>query len=245
MKNKALILVWGLLSMTLSSALAQEAPVLELRLTRDWGLGAGNNIEGTFSYRVTAPDEVARVVYLMDGEAIAESESPPYRYQFNTSDFPPGLHTMSAAGYTDDEKELLSNTITRNFLAPETARKTTVWIVGGIFAIVAVGWVATFLLSTRGKSSQQAAVSGAQGTAVCPTCGKPYARHLWAPNFGHTKYDRCPHCYKWHMVRRASQPEIDAALKILYGEEDGETAVVPPSPEEILRKQLDDSRFDK
>ena len=243
MKRRAAFFVLILTALSAFGVFAQAETAVELRLTRDWGFAMGSNVEGRFSYRVTAPDNVVRVEYLMDDAVIAESTATPYRYQFNTEDFPDGSHTMQAIGYTADGQTLVSNSITRNFLPPTIARQATIWLIGGIFAVIAAGWLIVYIIGTRGKSEQQKAVSGAHGTAVCPKCSKPFARHLFAPNFGTTKYDRCPHCHKWSMVGRASQTEIDAALETLHGTED-DTAVAATSPEDDLRKQLDDSRFE-
>ncbi len=244
MKLKATFFVFVLIMISAVSVFAQEDTAVQLRLSRDWGFGMGGNIEGTFSYRVTAPDNVVRVEYLMDDAVIATGTETPFRYQFNTEDYPDGSHTMQAIGYTADGQALPSNSITRNFLAPNVASQATIWLVGGILAVIAVGWLLTYFVGTRGKSAKEKAVSGAHGTAVCPNCSKPFARHLFAPNLGATKFDRCPHCHKWNMVGRASQAEIDAALEILHGSKD-DTAVSPTtSPEDDLRNQLDDSRFE-
>ncbi len=243
MKPKTIFIVLVLLLVSVASTFAQEETAVNLRLSRDWGFAMGNNIEGTFSYRVTAPDNVIRVEYLMDDLVIAEGTETPYHYQFNTEDFPEGPHTMQAIGYTADGQALSSNSITRNFLPPSVARQATIWLIGGVLAVIAIGWLITYFVGTRGKTKEQKAVSGAHGTAVCPNCGKPFARHLFAPNFGTTKYDRCSHCHKWNKVGRASQAEIDAAMEILHGTAD-DTAVAAANPEDHLRKQLDDSRFE-
>lgn len=236
-------ILWLLLLVLAAAPVFGQEQDLQLRLTRDFGSAFGSgNIRGTFSYRVTAPDDVVGITFLMDGEPVAEATEPPWRYQFNTADYPDGIHTLSAVGVTSNGRELTSNSLTRNFLPASTANRTTLILVGSILALV-VGFTAlSAWLSRRGLSGDAKAVSGAHGTAVCPSCGKPFARHLWAPNLVTGKFDRCPHCGKWNLVGRASQPEIEQALTLLR-DEPAETSA-PPNPADDLKKRLDDSRFD-
>jgi hypothetical protein len=69
--------------------------------------------------------------------------------------------------------------------------------------------------------------------------------HIWGLNVVTGKYDRCPHCGKWSLVRRA-HPDVLQSAAEAFAEADAATAVSPPTPndEDALRKQLDDSRFD-
>ena len=79
------------------------------------------------------------------------------------------------------------------------------------------------------------------GTAVCPTCGKPFARHLWAPNLGVGKFDRCPHCKKWSMVGRATPDQVRDAIILL---DDNQPKAAAEESAETLQKRLDNSRYD-
>lgn len=221
-------------------AYAQE-PGLELHLTRDFGSAIGSgSIRGTFSYRVSAPDDVMRVTFLLDDAPVAEDTAPPWRYQFNTADFPDGVHTLSASGLTRDGRTLTSNSLTRNFMPAATANRAILTIISVIGALILGVTLLSAWISRRGLSDEAKAVSGAFGTAVCPFCGKPFARHLWAPNLGAGKFDRCPHCGKWNLVRRATPAEIERSLALLHDD----TAANPPPPRDDLRQRLDDSRYD-
>ncbi len=37
--------------------------------------------------------------------------------------------------------------------------------------------------------------------ATCPKCGKQFHRSIWALNLGWHRYERCPHCKKWSLIR--------------------------------------------
>lgn len=242
MKRIAWLLAAALLACT-AVAFAQE-PGLELRLTRDFGSAIGSgNIRGTFSYRVNAPDDVTAVTFLLDDVPIAEVTETPWRYQFHTADFPDGVHTLSASGVTRDGRTLTSNSLTRNFMPAAAANRAILTIVAVIGALFLAVTLLSAWFSRRGLSDEAKAVSGAFGTAVCPFCGQPFARHLWAPNLGAGKLDRCPHCGKWNLVRRATPAEIERSLALLRKEE-AKTAVDTPPPSDDLHKRLDDSRYD-
>ncbi len=42
------------------------------------------------------------------------------------------------------------------------------------------------------------------GRRSCPECHGEYAAPLFALNFGRTRYERCPHCRRWHWTERAA-----------------------------------------
>jgi len=39
------------------------------------------------------------------------------------------------------------------------------------------------------------------GRRNCPECGSDYAAPIFALNFGQTRYERCPHCRRWHWAK--------------------------------------------
>lgn len=222
------------------SVLAQDEPALQLRLSRDNGYGLGNQMQGNFSYRVSGPDNLVRVEYLMDGEVIGESTSEPFRYRFVTDNFELGLHEMSAVGYTSDGQTLESNVVRGDFVSPQVS-STFVYIVLGLVVVV-VG--ARFLIF-RNSSGTSKKGYGAFGGAVCSNCGRPFARHWWALNLMATRFDRCPHCGKWQGTRPATAEQLAEAEQY-----EASLSGAPAHPEievdekEKLRKQLDDSRFE-
>jgi hypothetical protein len=57
------------------------------------------------------------------------------------------------------------------------------------------------------------------------------------------KFDRCPYCGKWSLVRRASQAQLQEA-EAAELREAGEGITLPEaSPEEKLRKDMENSRY--
>jgi hypothetical protein len=83
---------------------------------------------------------------------------------------------------------------------------------------------------------------GLGGGAVCKRCGRPYALNFFSPHLFFHKLARCPHCGKWTLARPSSQEALRAA-------EQAEVGAQPAAPretaEEILRRQIEDSRMTK
>jgi hypothetical protein len=243
MKSKPLLALIFLLTSLLFSqhALAQDEPVLQLRLSRDNGYGLGNQMQGNFSYRVSGPDDLVRVEFLMDGEVIGEATEEPFRLNFVTDDFDLGRHEMSAVGFTVDGDRLESNTFIGEFVSPEVTNRFVFVVVG--FAVVV--FVARFLFFRQG-SGQTKQGYGMFGGAVCSKCKRPFARHWWGLNLLTTKFDRCPHCGKWQGTRVATAEELAAAETY-----ERELTLGKPAPaenglnaDEKLRKKLEDSRYE-
>jgi hypothetical protein len=226
-------------------ARAQEQPPLDLKLIRTFGYGGFNEIEGNFKMRIANPPPLERVEFKIDDEIVYTATQVPFEYSFKTEDFPPGIHTMSALGYTSGGDVLASNSITTNFLSGEESQQRTIGLVGPILlllvGVTAISWLVTrFVGRRRGYIFGQ---YGSAGGAICPRCGKPYSRHFLSPNLGAGKLERCPHCGKLAIVRQASRDELEKAEALLAGDS---TSIDSPgtTDEERLRRMLDDSRYE-
>ncbi len=227
-------------------ALAQGEPALQLTLRRDFGTGMGANIQGTFSLRAAGPDNLERVEFLLDGQVIGQANAAPFQFRFQTDAYPPGTHTLSAVGYTADGQTLTANTLTRNFLAGSQAIRMVLWVLVPL-VIIAVGsrWL-THKIAGRGQtaSSEAVAVNGPFGGTICPKCKRPFARHWWGFNIGVGKYDRCPHCGKWSIVRSVHPDILAASLEAMKQADAQESQPPAPNDEDSQRRRLDDSRYE-
>ena len=223
-----------------SLAFAQDDPALQLSLSRDNGYGLGNQMQGHFSYRVSGPDNLVRVEYLMDGEVIGESTAEPFRFRFVTDNFELGIHEMSAVGYTADGQTVESNVIRGDFVSPQVTNRFVIGVVG--FAVVVVAARFLFFRDRSGKAKKG---YGAFGGVVCSNCKRPFAGHWWALNLLAARYDRCPHCGKWQGTRVATADQLAEAEA--YEASLGRGAPAPDDEtdaKEKLRKQLENSRFE-
>jgi len=244
-----ILLLQGFIILPAHHVLAQEDTSLTLKLNRDFGYGLGNQMQGRFSYRVSGPDDLERVVFLLDGESIGEDNEAPFRLQFQTDDYALGPHAMSAVGYTSSGIELHSNVIDRKFVSGSNVNNTELWIIIPVVVLAIGGRIIASRIANRGRhKTGKQALSGVYGGTICPNCNRPYAIHFWSLRLVTTHFDRCPHCGKWKMVHRVPFELLEAAAEAAEAADATAEANNPPpsptNPEEKFRNQLDDSRFD-
>jgi DNA-directed RNA polymerase subunit RPC12/RpoP len=239
--------------MALFVCLAAAAPALAqgeeltLRLSRDWGYGGFNNdIQGTFSMKVTGPDDLARVEFYIDDAQIGEDTSAPFKFQFVTDNYPLGAHSLWAMGYAAGGQELRSQAVSATFVPASATTGMLLKIFVPLAAVIVGAILLAALVSIVTGRKLKSLPPGTPrqyplGGAVCPKCGRPFAMHLLGLNLLSGKLDRCPYCGKWSVVRRvplaklrdAEQAELEAAQ-----------GPVPETPEEEkLRQKLDDSKY--
>lgn len=246
-----LILVIGLTALFGMAAAGQGTEAeLVLGMRRDFGYGGFGEIQGNFRLTVSGPENLVRVVFRMDDQTLGEVTAAPWQLRFHTDNFAPGSHTLAATGYTASGQELHSNEITTRFLSSEDAGKATgrlvVTLLGGIFGLMALSaLVSSLLFRRKGGAPAPGAPRnyGLAGGAVCSRCGRPFARHIWAPNMVMGKLERCPYCGKWAILRAASPAELAAAeaaeLQTPAGPEQAGAAAAAGQ----LERDLEDSRF--
>ena len=239
------------ISLSFFTTRAQSDEDLILSLRRNFGYSSGTGkIQGTFTITITGPDSLNRVVYIIDDEVMGEVTTSPYKLQFQTNDYPLGIHTITALGYTHDGTELHANHIRVEFVSAEAGWQSAMKIVIPLLVIVFGGMILSYTITTlTGRRSKSYTPLGAPrsyglwGGAVCPRCSRPFARHLWGLNLGAGKFDRCPHCGKWSLVHRAHPNELRAAEAAELETSSDLNQTPEISEEEKLRKELEDSRY--
>ena len=121
-------------------------------------------------------------------------------------------------------------------------------VVGALALVGVLVVVFTVIDIRRGRKSHTplgaARRYGLMGGTVCPKCGRPFSRHWWAPNALAGKLDHCPHCGRWSVVRALPLDQLRAAEAAELQNAQPATPLPNLSPEEKLRRQLDDSRYD-
>jgi len=238
-----------LLLAVLALAVCADEPKLTLRLRRDFGYGGfSGEIEGSFTLTATGPPDVARVVFLMDGQPVAEALQAPFQYRFQTGQFPPGTHSIQAVGFAATGSELQSNVVGARFLTSAEAKQGISGLIlpllGIIFGLMFLSYVVTYLLSRRaGASGKGRRGYGVSGGAICPRCKRPFACALFGLPLIGSQLERCPHCGKWAFVQRASPEALAAA-------ESAQAAVGASGPslrirneDDQFQRELEDSRY--
>jgi len=236
----------------LSPAFAQtEEEQLSLRLSRDFGYSSGTgDIQGTFSMRVNGPDDLVLVVFFIDEQSLGEISEPPFRLRFSTDDFPTGIHRMSAVGYSSSGKEYRSNEIQAEFVTAQQGWQKALRFMLPLLGFIALAVLISLLfpmLISRGKTAslQPGAARNYRpfGGTICPKCQRPFGMHLYGLNLLVGKYDRCPYCGRWSLVRSASSAQLAAAEAAEIEFAAQSSLAKPVNEAEQLEHDLDDSRF--
>jgi len=242
----ALLLVGGLALTLAGSARAQERNI-RLSLHKDWGFSLGGQIQGLFTLSVSGVQGITSVSFELDNKELAVVAQPPFTLQFSTDKYPSGRHTFSAVGRTSEGRELKSNIVNVEFLSAEAGWRATQRIIIPLLALVGL----VIILATAGQlvlGRRQRHLEpgmprnyGIHGGAICPKCGRPFVLSFFSLNLVTRKLERCPYCGKWSMVRPASREALAAAEAAEV--EASRPAVPEPSPEEKLRRQIEESRY--
>jgi hypothetical protein len=225
---------------------------LQINLRKNWGYSSGTGkMQGTFTIQANGPEELSRVIFYLDEQVLGEANEIPFNLQFSTDNFPLGVHQFSAIGYTSSEGQLTSNILQVEFVTPNEGWQAAMKIIVPLAVLIlgALGLaILVPLIFTRGKKEQLPLGAprnyGYHGGAICPKCGRPFSRHIYGLNLGMHKFDRCPYCGKWSLVRRASNEEL-AAAEAAEVKAAQEGAFQPTRSErENLIKELEDSRYE-
>ena len=203
------LLLVALLSMSVVGKVLAQAEELNLSFSRDFGYSSGTgDIQGTFSMKVSGPDDLARVEFYIDDTKIGEDSESPFRLQFTTDNYPLGVHEMYAIGYSADGREYRSRIVTANFVSADegwqAAGKIAIPLITVVFGAILLSVVVPMLIG-RGKREELPLGAerkyGLRGGSICPKCKRPFALPFFSMNLGFSKLARCPYCGKVSVVR--------------------------------------------
>jgi hypothetical protein len=232
--------------LSFSAVMAQDSPYT-LRIVRDWGYGNGADINGRMSLSVKGDqDKIQQVTFFIDGEVMASVAAAPFKFQFDTNNFEPGLHRLTAEVKTTTGESYTTNGLVSNFVEKGQANQSMLKIlllVGGI-VVVSLG-IQLFMQKNANKNAKfdenGHAIYGVWGGAVCPSCGQPFSRSFLGINLVGVRLERCPHCGKLVAARRATPDQLEAA-ELRSRPESVEQAPVK-SDTEKKQESYDDSKY--
>jgi len=228
------------------AAAQEENPPLTLSLRKEFGFRGGNQIQGRFSIHVAGPEDIVRVLYLIDDQVVGESDQEPFDFSFNTGIYSLGQHVLQAKGITAGGMTITSEPRVLEFISAEAGALTAVKIIlpllAGIAAVTVLAALVTGSFGRRSGASHPGEY-GIAGGAVCPKCGLPFSRHGFSPNVVVGKLERCPHCNRWSIVRRAIPEALELAETKLAAE-NASGLWEPESDEARLARQIEESRFE-
>jgi DNA-directed RNA polymerase subunit RPC12/RpoP len=252
MKKRMLVLLTLLaLTLVLVPAAAAQDSGLSISFSRDFGYSSGGgDIQGLFTVTARGPADLARVVFYIDRRVLGEADRPPFKYQFNTDNYPTGVHILHAEGATASGTVMRSVDISARFVTAAEGTQAGLRIAIPILAIVfGAMLLATLVPILTGRKTRELPAgthrSYPLGGAICPKCGRPFAVHLYGLNLLGRKYDRCPYCGRWSIVSYASMDKLRAAeeAELAGAVTEGAGQVQGLSAEEKLKQELDESRY--
>jgi len=231
------ILLVFFLGLSTSLVNAQGESSWTISLRRNWGYGAGSNIQGSMTLSISGDIvSVTRVEYFIDDQLLSDQNEAPFSFSFNTDNYEEGVHELHARVYTKNGEVISVGPSIYNFLSSADAMNTTFRLIGIILGLTLLGMAISYFISSRSRSSGERGV-GPLGLAVCKRCGQTFPRSIFGFNLVAGKFERCPHCGKWQLTRRASEAEIEQAERKLHPEEF-------PTVERLPEKDtLEESRF--
>jgi len=225
-----------------------------IHLDRDFGFGNGSQIRGTFSISLIGTAEnVSAVVFKIDDQELAALSQPPFKFQFNTSNYPSGSHALSAEVTLKGGSTLTTPARTYQFATAEEEgafMKEIIFPLLGVLLLITVLGVGSQYLAARGKPAGGPEPGtqrnyGFTGGSICPKCNRPTPIHPLGFNLVVGKLSRCDNCGKWSIMRRVPMELLRAAEIAEVKADQAGAASMEKSEEEKLRDLLDNSRYTK
>ena len=246
-KRTLLLLLMLAMLVTVQPVYAQEGePTLAVSLRKDFGYALGSHIQGTFSVHVGEEEDITQIALWIDEEQITVDDEAPYSIRFTTSDFTPGVHNITVIGLMTDGDEISSQPIEVEFLTTEQARGQAFELLIPVLAIVLVVMVLGALVPAligRRKLTFKPGAYGPAGGAICTRCNLPFSRNYFSPNLLVGKLERCPHCGKWSIAKRASTSNLEAA-EARFAASMAKGGIQKEDEGTLLRRMIDDSRYE-
>jgi hypothetical protein len=241
--KKSIVAFFAILAaMTMTQVVFAQSQLV-LSINRDFGYGGfDNKIEGLFSLEAEGPEDLSRVNFFVDEDLIAATEQRPFRIQFSTNNYSPGEHRLYAIGFTSSGGELRSNEIIRVFITKEESRNAVMGIIIPTLAIIVGLMILSLLIQTLLGRKEQVGKYGILGGTVCPKCSLPFSLKVLGINWFGGKLQRCPHCGKWSVVKRANADDLATAEAKYRGEES--TQISSEGEDIRIKRQIDDSRYE-
>ncbi len=252
----AALLVMSLALSGIRPAIAQTpaASVYTMSLSRDFGYGMGSQIRGTFSAHINGPQGISQVTYTIDGQVLATVNTSPFSYQFNTSSYATGVHSLYAEVTASNGTVYTTPTVTYDFVSQSQQNSgmgniliPLLAVVFGLILIVVLGQTIAFR-RRKGPGVPLGAERnyGVAGGSICPHCHRPTPRHMWGFNVGFGKFDYCENCGKWSVMRALPIDVLRAAEQAEKANagNGSQTPIKEKTEEEKLREMIDKSKYD-
>lgn len=150
-KVLSLVCLGFILLFVLTSAAA--APSLNLSTYKNNGYGLGNDIGGLWTYTAQVSPDVVFVEFYLDNQLQMNATVAPFKWQFNTADYPLGEHTFRVVAY---DSSGLTATVEKQANFVEYSFTDALVLIVAAFGVVMVISLAVLLFRVRRKASKSA-----------------------------------------------------------------------------------------
>ena len=156
---------------------------VKLSLVRKFGTEIGGEIRGTFTVKAKAPD-ASSVSFYLDDQLVSTDSIEPFKWTFNTHNYPGGAHVIKAVASFPDGR-IDEGTIRVQFVS-KFGSKMLIFV-----AIVVLSVAGSILL---GLVLAQREKQRYQGRTRCPVCGTVFDRQWSYFHMGKAYRNTCPTC---------------------------------------------------
>lgn len=250
------LLVIGMVLLVVMPVFAQDVEY-RLNINRTFGYSSGNQIKGSFKLDVVPTTDVKSVRYLIDGEEIGKVNQAPFSFAISTTNYPYGMHEISAEVEKTDGTKVMTAARTFEFATAEQESQAVTSIIFPILGVVVAAVVimlgVQWLMMRRGGQINHKLPMGAErnfgfsGGGICPRCKRATTLHMWGLNAGfRTKFDRCDNCGMWAFIKIEPRSVLDEAIAAeLKDTESDRGKVAEKTEEEKMRDLINQSRYSK
>jgi hypothetical protein len=251
----SLLIVVVLLAMMIASPVLAQTPTAapwRLNVNRDFGYGGGADIKGLFTLSVIGQEDITSVTYLIDEKEMAVVSEDPFKFQFNTSQYPYGWHDLTAEVTNLAGEKFVTPARHLNFVTSEMESETMKKMILPLFGLILgvmliVGVVQFVLMRKRNPNGVPAGTKrnyGYAGGSICRKCGRPTPRHIWGFNIGIGKLDRCENCGRWSVMQGVPLGILRTAEEAEKASETSQSTISEKSEDEKLRELIDKSKYE-
>jgi ribosomal protein L32 len=220
----ALMILLAFLAYSFFAFQVSAEPTVNLSINKNIGYNFGSDINGQFIVSAHVSNEVVRVEFYLNGTLQYNDTAAPFSWAFDTTNYALGTYNITAVAYDSSGQQATAG-LNQNFVEVPAFWSTFLPIIIAIVVIVAV--VASFW-----------ALKHSSRLTKCPKCG-----YVFSPNrmisikLGVWHYTRCPECGKYFL----GKPLKEAPKK----DEPEQTTSDPLSEEERLRRDIENSKYEK
>jgi hypothetical protein len=118
----------------------QANPTITLSLYKNNGYGMGQDMSGQWTLNTQTSTDTIHVEFYLDDQLQQTDNTAPFSWQFNTSNFTTGTHTLKAIAY-NAAAENQTATLQRNFVEDNTSNILIIIIVVAVVVVaLSVVW---------------------------------------------------------------------------------------------------------